>query len=151
MADIVKNHEIFIQNVNITLEEALTRAVTEVTAIAKRTDTYTDRTNSLRSSIGFVLFKDGQKLSGSFQKSGTGIEGNGSTGTQRGEEFADEIASKYPTGYVTVFVAGMNYAAYVEAKGYDVITGATMEFDSILSRQLQDIKEVTGIEFNRAE
>ncbi len=150
-ADILKNHINFINNVNVSLVESLNRAAQEITNLAKNTDTYTDRTNNLRSSIGYVLYKDGQKIAASFGKAGTGEEGNGAQGIAKGEVFADTVAQKYGAGYVVVLVAGMEYAAYVEAKNFDVITGATMQFDGVLKDNLETIARVTGINFGKAE
>lgn len=150
-SDILKNHQVFLDNVNISLIEALNQTAQEITNLAKMTDTYTDRTNNLRSSIGYVLYKDGQKVAASFGKAGTGIEGNGSQGTAKGEDFADTVAQKYGSGYVVVLVAGMEYAAYVEAKNFDVITGATMQFDDVLKDNLETLASVTGINFAKVE
>lgn len=112
---------------------------------------FTDRTNNLRSSIGYVLYKDGQKISSNFASAGTGTEGSGAEGAQTGLEHAEEVANKYPEGYVLVLAAGMNYAAYVEAKGYDVITGAGLEAKSELENSFSNlvnlIKEKTNIDF----
>lgn len=149
--DILKNQEAFLQNVEVSLIEALNRAAIEIGNLAKLTDTYKDRTNNLRSSIGYVLYNNGVKVTASFGKSGQGDEGNGNTGVAQGENIADKVAEKYDSGYVVVLVAGMEYAAYVEARGFDVITGATMQFESELVRNLESIKNVTGINFNKAE
>lgn len=149
--DIIQNQDLFLQNVQVSLFEALDRAAIEIARLAKLTDTYKDRTNNLRSSIGYVLYNDGQKIGGSFSKSGAGEEGNGNTGVALGEDVADKVASKYASGYVVVLVAGMEYAAYVEARGFDVISGATMQFENELVQNLESIKNVTGINFNKAE
>lgn len=149
--DILKNHQTFLDNVSASLLEAMDQTANEITNLAKNTDTYTDRTNNLRSSIGFVLYKDGQKVGASFAKTGKGDEGNGAAGASRGESVAESVAAKYASGYVVVLVAGMDYAAYVEAKGFDVITGATMQFEDELARNLESISKVTGINFSKAE
>lgn len=149
--DIVKNHQVFIDYVNTSLVEALELTASEITRLAKNTNTYTDRTNNLRSSIGFVLYKDGQKVAASFDKAGQGEEGNGAVGANRGEDIADQVAGNYASGYVVVLVAGMDYAAYVEAKNFDVITGATLQFESELIRNLESFSQVTGINFSKAK
>jgi len=43
----------------------------------------------------------------------------------------DDIAAQYPTGMILVVVAGMEYAAAVESKGYDVITGSSREAEKL--------------------
>lgn len=152
MGDIQQRNQQFVDAVLITIEKVLQRSIVEIINIAKERDTYTDRTNNLRSSIGYVLYKDGQKVSASFEKAGDGGEGNGSDGTQKGESYADAIANQFTNGYVVVLVAGMDYAAYVEAKGFDVITGASLFLHSEITRQFESakdaIKEQTGIDLS---
>lgn len=152
MGDIQQRNQQFVDAVLITIEKVLKRSILEVVNTAKTTDTYTDRTNNLRSSIGYVLYKDGQKVSASFEKAGDGGEGNGSVGMQKGLAYADSVANNFSSGYVVVLVAGMDYAAYVEAKGFDVITGASLSLDPEIKRNFEDakdaIKEQTGIDLS---
>lgn len=77
---------------------------------------YEDRTANLRSSIGYIILKDGVIVDSDF-------EGN-TRGTSQAKKVSNEVAARYPKGYVLIGVAGMEYAAYVEAKGLDVITGS---------------------------
>lgn len=76
MGDIRQRNQQFVDAVLVTVEKVLQKSISEVVNLAKKTDTYTDRTNNLRSSIGYVLYKDGQKVSASFEKAGAGGEGN---------------------------------------------------------------------------
>lgn len=152
MGDIQQQNQQFVDAVLITIEKVLRRSIIEVVKTAKNTDTYTDRTNNLRSSIGYVLYKDGQKVSASFEKAGEGMDSDGSVGAKEGLDYAESVANNFSSGYVVVLVAGMDYAAYVEAKGYDVITGASLNLDSEIKRQFEDakdaIKEQTGIDLS---
>lgn len=152
IGDIRQRNQQFVDAVLFTIEKVLQRSIIEVVNTAKNTDTYTDRTNNLRSSIGYVLYKDGQKVSASFEKAGDGGEGNGSEGVQKGLAYADSVANSFNNGYVVVLVAGMDYAAYVEAKGFDVITGASLDLDPEIKRNFEDakdaIKEQTGIDLS---
>lgn len=152
IGDIRQRNQQFVDAVLLTIEKVLQRSILEVVKIAKTTDTYTDRTNNLRSSIGYVLYKDGQKVSASFEKAGDGGEGNGSEGMKKGLAYADSVANSFSSGYVVVMVAGMDYAAYVEAKGFDVITGASLDLDPAIKRNFEDakdaIKEQTGIDLS---
>lgn len=91
---------------------------------ARDTDTYKDQTGNLRSSTGFVLIKDGVIITQSGFESKAGKKGSGEKGSGVGESFAKELISSDGTGYVLIVVAGMNYAAYVEASGRDVLTSA---------------------------
>lgn len=72
---------------------------------------YIDDTFNLRESIGFLVKYNGQIVNKNFQ-------------SEIGERFAASIAEKYKTGLALVIVAGVNYAYYVSAKGYDVIDSA---------------------------
>lgn len=156
MGDIQQRNQQFVDGILIAIEEVLQRSIIEVVKIAKNKAAggkyYTDRTNNLRSSIGYVLYKDGQKVSASFEKAGDGGDGNGAVGAQKGLAYADSVANSFSSGYVVVMVAGMDYAAYVEAKGFDVITGASLDLDPIIKRNFEDaknaIKEQTGIDLS---
>ncbi|MEG2771981.1 MAG: hypothetical protein RR960_06530 [Alistipes sp.] len=70
-----------------------------------------DHTGNLRSSIGYVVVCNGQivNLSGFDQVL------QGSEGSTTGRGLAERLARSYKTGYALIVVAGMNYAAYVEA------------------------------------
>lgn len=91
-----------------------------------------DHTANLRSSIGYVITKNRKKVRQDFQGEGEGKN----TGLQKGLE----IAKQY-SGYALVVVAGMEYAVYVEAKGYDVISNSIpmkLEVETL-------IKNLTGL------
>lgn len=70
-----------------------------------------DQSGNLRSSIGYVIVRDGKIV--------TYSEFNqvkqGSDGVKEGKELAKELAKKYTSGYALIVVAGMNYAELVEA------------------------------------
>ena len=83
---------------------------------ARLSGNYTDRTGNLRSSVGYIILLDGKVVHRNFKGKAAGKE--------QGERVAHEVSLSYPKGYVLIGVAGMNYAAYVEAKGFDVITGS---------------------------
>lgn len=79
---------------------------------------FIDWTGNLRSSVGYVTVEDGKIV-----KSG-GFDGNGDEGERRGRTTARRAAREFPEGYALIVVAGMNYAAYVTDKGYDVLDSA---------------------------
>lgn len=83
---------------------------------ARTSGNYKDRTGNLRSSIGYLILKDGKVIDKNFA-------GN-EKGRTSAREAANEVAGQYPNGFVLIGVAGMKYAAAVESKGYDVITGS---------------------------
>lgn len=108
---------------------AMRRAAKEVVRNAKLLNTYQDQTKNLRSSIGCVVYDDGQMVEEFF--SGTG------NGTSTGRKLARDVASKYDGQLVAVIVAGMHYAVYVESKGFDVISGPMLNFTEIFERNFK--------------
>lgn len=100
---------------------------------------YTDRTGNLRNSIGYVVVQDGRIVAESFEGNTPASAGYESgDGKAIGSAYAAEVAqtlSKSKT--YLVWVAGMEYARYVEAKGFDVIQGSG---DWIESRADQERK-----------
>lgn len=124
----------------------LKRAGEEFVKLARQNGAYQDWTGNLRSSIGYVIVEDGNiTFESSFAnvqgagentaivnyktKSGKevkfttkGRSGNGSEGSKVGRQLCAELAKEYSTGIYLVGVAGMQYAAAVEAKGKDVIS-----------------------------
>lgn len=96
-----------------------------------------DITGNLRSSIGYIVMLNGKQMFADFTEADFGTER--APGTLQGSIFANEIADGYPRGIVLVCVAGMQYAAAVESKGYDVITGSTLELETRLKQLLSEI------------
>lgn len=88
---------------------------------------YIDWTANLRSSIGYIVVMDGQPVTVGDFTPVAGSDGTGEEGAQKGREFAISLAPEFPQGITLVLVAGMKYAKYVSAKGYDVIdSGAAL-------------------------
>lgn len=89
---------------------------------------YTDRTGNLRASIGYVIAKDGKLIqTGGFDPASATNRTDGQTGASAGKQFAESKVSEFPTGYVLIVVAGMNYGAYVEDRNYKVLTFTEIE------------------------
>lgn len=86
---------------------------------ARERHNYKDRTGNLTNSIGYVVVNKRKVVS-------KGGFGNGS-GANNGYSIALKLASDTPQDYSLIVVAGMNYAAYVEAKGYNVILPAELK------------------------
>lgn len=96
---------------------------------------YIDQTGNLRSSIGYVIIDNGRVISASgFKK-----VKNGSEGAITGQQFIDELIKSYSSGICLIVVAGMNYAAYVETRGYDVITGSELLAEKLAPRILKQL------------
>ena len=69
--------------------------------------TYLDQTTNLRNSIGYFIFHNGELV---HEKNEI------TTNKSKIEEFIK------PSGFQMILIAGMNYASYVESKGYNVIS-----------------------------
>lgn len=115
--------------------QALETACLEVLQKARTLDTYKDQTHRLRSSLGYIIYKDGQQVASNFQS--TGGE-KGDEGVQIGIRKAAEAAAGIP-GIVAVVVAGADYASYVEAKGFDVLTGSALQLQQLFEAELRNL------------
>lgn len=94
----------------------------QVLNAARSTNSYKDQTGNLRSSVGFAVIVDGEVV----DVSGFEPVRNGQEGSKEGADYARELAKQFPKGIALVVVAGMNYASYVSAKGYDVLDSAEL-------------------------
>lgn len=94
-------------------------------AEARNNGSYTDQTGNLRNSVGYVVMNRGNEVGRS----------NISTLNQK---VINEIKAKYANDVVLIVVAGMNYAAYVEAKNYNVLTSAELLAEKLLKQVLID-------------
>lgn len=82
---------------------------------AREKGSYTDRTGNLRNSTGYVVAIGGRIVTvGGFDKA-------------QGLPFAKELALSTAADGVLVVCAGMKYATYVSARGYDVLDSAELE------------------------
>ena len=121
------------------LVEAYKVAALKMVRRAKQTNTYKDRTHKLRSSIGCVVYHRGREVYNYFESEGGD---GGSEGTSEGLAYARSVAQEAGDSViVAVIVAGAHYALYVEARGYDVITGSTYGFPDDLKEEMQTIAE----------
>ena len=102
--------------------------------VARRSGSYKDQTGNLRSSIGYIIAKDGEVVTENFKESDKGTDKT--TGKYKGRRLAEEVSTG---GYVLVGVAGMEYAAAVEAKGYEVVSGANTQCEKYLRDTLKSI------------
>lgn len=135
---------------------------------AKENGSFTDQTGNLRSSIGYVLAKDGHIIEeGGFSavqgygentaivrfktKSGKevsfhakGKSGDGVQGLEEGKRYAEELGQSSGSGYTLIIVAGMNYAEYVETKGYNVLTATESYLESQVNEVIDRILKQAG-------
>ena len=96
---------------------------------------YLDQTGNLRSSIGYMVFKEGVAIHEIFEQ----VKG-GTEGVKTAQAVARKIGGS-SKGLTLVVVAGMNYAVYVEAKGFDVLASAEHLAEKELPRMLAELKE----------
>jgi len=108
---------------------------------ARLRGSYTDRTGNLRSSISYVIFADGKVN----QRSTPEIVKEGTDGATIGMEYAEQLAQETP-GIGIVVVAGMNYAMYVQRRGYNVLASAELLADKLVTQlKLQaEVKHING-------
>lgn len=99
-----------------------------------QSDGFIDRTGKLRSSIGYILFKNGIPFYESFP--GANVEG-----VSEGKRLALEVGGKQKTGISIVVVAGMNYASYVEDyHGKNVLKKTELKARAELPEMLRKLK-----------
>lgn len=98
---------------------------------------FTDRTGNLRSSIGFIITRNGRVMVQDFETAKRGTDK--ATGVAKGLMVAKEESLAY--GWVLIVVAGMEYAAAVESKGYDVITGSSIEAKASLKQAIAELEQ----------
>ncbi len=99
---------------------------------ARANKTFQDHTGNLKSSIGYTILLDGKVIDEGFEGETEGIT--------QAQTVVQELARDNPEGFVLIGLAGMEYAAAVESKGYDVITGSTPGASELLDyykRELQ--------------
>lgn len=115
----------------------------EMCLIEARTNKgYMMQTGALLSSTGYEVFVDGVAIHSQFDVA-SGADGEAATkGVKLGQSIAEKIG-KETKGVALVVVAGMNYAAYVEAKGYNVLSSAEHLAERELPRMLE--KLITNI------
>ena len=95
--------------------------------------TYTDQTGNLRSSIGYAVVWDGKVV----QRDCIDKIKQGDKGVSDGNEYLSKcIKGRRRKGIVLIVTAGMNYAEYVEAKGYNVLSSAELKAGPLIKSLL---------------
>ncbi len=101
---------------------------------ARDNGTYTDRTGNLRSSIGYVIIKNGKQIFSAF-------DGETEEGKANGMAIAAEASKKFKKGIALIVVAGMDYAGYVESKSYDVLTASSITAENDLKASIEEMRK----------
>ncbi|MFY9159681.1 hypothetical protein [Aquirufa ecclesiirivi] len=133
--DIANRLNQFHDNVEKTIISHLILLGEKSVNLAKNLNTYKDRTGNLRASIGYIVIARG-KIVHTFN-----FKGKGQEGQSIGEAYIRKISGGYTNGYALIVVAGMQYAAAVEAKGYDVLTSAEIFAEKELPKLMIEIKK----------
>ena len=92
----------------------------ELAKYARDNHTYTDQTGNLTNSIGYAVVRNKEIISfGGATQPGVSVDS--------ALKVVNDMLSDAQSSYSLIIVAGMNYAAYVEAKGYNVILPAELK------------------------
>lgn len=105
----------------------------ELAKYAKERHNYQDQTGNLTNSIGYAVVRQGKILT-------YGGENQPGEGAAEGLKVAQQMAATLPNSFSLIIVAGMNYAAYVEAKGYNVILPAQLKAMNDFPATVQRLK-----------
>lgn len=107
------------------IKESLIGAGEEAIEYAKQNGEYMNHTLNLRNAPGYGVVLDGELKE-------TGVAADGGHGEAKAKTEATISNVVFP-GTGLIIADGMPYASYVEAKGYDVVSGAVLEADKILN------------------
>lgn len=133
-SDIRKLFDKLAERTEFVIMDLLQRTGEEFVKVARLSGQYIDHTGNLRSSIGYVIVKDGNIVGRNFQlseKEGTDKQ----TGKREGEQLAMDLVKTFSKGYVLIGVAGMKYAVFVEAmENKDVLTNAANKAEDFIKR-----------------
>ena len=105
---------------------------------------FKDQTGNLRNSIGYIVVQNGRIVQTAYNGNTPPRTkpGDPSKARNEGLAHAKSVASKLSNDKTYLIItAGMDYASAVEAKGYDVITGAGDWLKSEAETQMKKFKQ----------
>lgn len=138
MATIQKFMDQFVDEKEQKMIELLSYAGNQGVRHARLNGNYRDRTGNLRSSIGFMVVKDGKAVDEYFEEADKGSDK--STGVSEAKKLALRVAKTHNKGLVLILVAGMNYAVHVESlENYDVLQSAVYATESLLKETMEEV------------
>lgn len=111
------------ERLKLVLDMKMRQLAEEAVTHAKQNKGYQDRTANLKNSISFALFYDGELITqqiGQLPKPDEAPKGHQGVDSNL-DAFAHEEGVVRPKGYSLIIVAGMEYGAYVEHRGYNVL------------------------------
>lgn len=103
----------------------------ELVTYARENRTYTDRTGNLTNSMGYVVLRRGVQVAHGGEQGGEGQRAAMNLYTELG------MGAKYD--FTLIIVAGMNYAAYVEARGYNVLMPAQLKANEVFVVRMKEL------------
>lgn len=134
--DINKWVDIFTEKAEEKMYTLLQAAGEMFVKYARESGKYIDHTGNLRSSIGYVIARDGKTLTDDFQLENVGTDGK--EGLGKAKRLAREVAHTHNKGLVLIGVAGMEYAVHVEAmESKDVITAANIKTEAWMKQAIK--------------
>lgn len=95
---------------------------------------YTDQSGNLRSSTGYCVLHEGVIV---HQSGFEAVKPTATQGPASGRELMNNLVAQNSTGIVLIVVAGMNYAAYVEAKGLNVLDSSEIIAKKLVRKTLK--------------
>lgn len=127
----------FQENLEKAIIFALKELGEELAKYAKENHTYSDQSGNLTNSIGYAIVRNKEMVYyGGLNQPGISMDSALQT--------ALKMAQSTQSAYSLIIVAGMNYAAYVEAKGYNVILPAELkakrDFPSAMAKLMEKAK-----------
>lgn len=141
--DIKKRFDAFLDAVKQAQIERLQKLGEMCLIEAREHKGYMMQTGALLSSTGYEIFVDGVAIHSQFDAASGAESSAAATGVTTGQAIAEDIG-KQTQGIALVVVAGMNYATYVEAKGYNVLSSAEhlaeRELPQMLEKLIDNIK-----------
>ena len=139
LQDIENRFDRFIDSIDDKIIEILQYLGETGVKVARESGAYHDITGNLRSSIGYVVAKDGRALDENFQPAGSGTDRT--TGVEQARKLASKVLLSHDKGYVMILVAGMEYAVYVENMDTkDVLSGAVTETEKTARELVKKLK-----------
>jgi hypothetical protein len=126
-----------IRIIKLELDHIALQIVNDARLRSKSEGGFDDQTGNLRNSMGYILMCDGEIIHEEFSATAAGTDG--SEGIEKGKNEAQKIAAEAHQGWAVILVAGMEYASWVEAKGYSVLTASTLGIEAKLQKALNNV------------
>lgn len=105
-------------------------------AYARENHSYIDQTGNLTNSIGYAVVYNKEIVKSSEAASPDVSDAISDT--------INKLLKEVSNTYELIIVAGMNYAAYVESKGYNVILPAELKARTDFPKRMKEIEELAN-------